>query len=44
MKKVNLAEKFSGFTSHWDPKIVGEANGHHVKLVKFQGPFEEHRP
>jgi len=43
MEKVNLAEKFSLFTSHWDPKIVGEVNGHHVKLVKFQGPFVWHR-
>src|SRR5215813_10510945 len=43
MKKVNLAEKFSLFTSHWDPKIVGAVNDHHVKLVKFQGPFVWHR-
>src|SRR5262245_62399422 len=42
-EKVNLAQKFSLFTSHWDPKIVGEVNGHHVKLVKFQGPFVWHR-
>jgi len=39
MDKINLSQKFSLFTSHWDPKIVGELNGHHVKLVKFQGPF-----
>ena len=39
MEKVNLAEKFSLFTSHWDPKIVGEVNGLHVKLGKFQGTF-----
>ena len=43
MDKVNLSQKFSLFTSHWDPKIVGEVNGHHVKLVKFQGPFVWHR-
>src|SRR5262245_12370003 len=43
MEEVNLAQKFSLFTSHWDPKIVGEVNGHHVKLVKFQGPFVWHR-
>ncbi|MFH1754344.1 MAG: cupin domain-containing protein [Candidatus Latescibacterota bacterium] len=40
--KVNLAEKLSCFTSHFDPKIVGEANGQHVKLVKFKGPFIWH--
>ena len=43
MDKVNLSQKFSLFTSHWDPKIVGELNGQHVKLVKFQGPFVWHR-
>src|SRR5215468_10972769 len=42
MTKVNLAEKLALFHSHWDPKIVGELNGQHVKLVKFQGPFVWH--
>jgi mannose-6-phosphate isomerase-like protein (cupin superfamily) len=42
MDKVNLAEKFACFTSHWDPKVVGELNGQHVKLVKFQGAFVWH--
>ena len=43
MDKVNVAEKFSRFATHWDPKIVGELNGQHVKLVKFQGPFVWHQ-
>jgi mannose-6-phosphate isomerase-like protein (cupin superfamily) len=42
MDKVNLQEKFSLFRDHWKPKIVGELNGQHVKLVKFVGPFEWH--
>jgi mannose-6-phosphate isomerase-like protein (cupin superfamily) len=42
MNKVNLAEKFSTFSEHWSPKIAGELNGQHVKLVKFQGPFTWH--
>jgi mannose-6-phosphate isomerase-like protein (cupin superfamily) len=42
MRKVNLAEKFSQFTDHWKPKIAGELNGQHVKLVKFQGEFDWH--
>jgi mannose-6-phosphate isomerase-like protein (cupin superfamily) len=41
--KINLAEKFALFASHWDPKIVGALNGQHVKLVKFKGPFEWHK-
>lgn len=42
MEKVNLAEKLSCFDDHWHPRIVGELNGQHVKLVKFQGPFVWH--
>jgi mannose-6-phosphate isomerase-like protein (cupin superfamily) len=42
MQKVNLAEKLALFSDHWNPKIVGELNGHHVKLVKFQGHFVWH--
>jgi mannose-6-phosphate isomerase-like protein (cupin superfamily) len=42
MHKVNLLEKFSLVTDHWTPKIVGELNGQHVKIVKFQGPFTWH--
>ena len=39
---VNLAQKFGQFSSHWQPKVVGELNGHHVKLAKFLGPFVWH--
>ena len=42
-ERVNLEEKLSLFTSRWDPKIVGELNGQHVKLVKFQGEFVWHK-
>lgn len=42
MNKVNLREKLSLFTDHWSPKIAGELNGQHVKLVKFQGEFVWH--
>jgi len=42
MEKVNLAEKFAQFSEYWQPKIVGELNGQHVKLSKFQGPFVWH--
>jgi len=43
MIKVNLREKFSQFDRQWDPKIVGELNGQHVKLVKIQGEFIWHQ-
>ncbi len=43
MHKVNLAQKLSLFTDHWSPKIVGELNGQHVKLVKLKGEFVWHQ-
>ncbi len=43
MNKVNLAEKFSQFTEHWTPKIVGELNGQHVKLARLKGEFVWHK-
>jgi mannose-6-phosphate isomerase-like protein (cupin superfamily) len=39
---VNLAEKFGLFSAHWQPKVVGELNGQHVKLVKLLGEFVWH--
>ena len=41
-EKVNLAEKLSLFDEHWSPKVVGELNGQHVKLVKLLGEFVWH--
>ena len=40
--KVDLAQKFSLFSEPWQPKIVGEVNGMHVKLARVQGEFEWH--
>ena len=40
--KVNLAEKLQQFTEHWSPRVVGELNGQHVKLVKVKGDFVWH--
>lgn len=42
MRKVNLAEKFDTFDDRWSPKIVGELNDFHVKLVKIEGEFVWH--
>ena len=43
MEKVNIPQKLSLFSEHWSPKIVGELNGQHVKLVKFKGEFVWHK-
>ncbi|HRY43141.1 MAG TPA: cupin domain-containing protein [Thermoanaerobaculia bacterium] len=42
MNVVNLKERLSRFATYWDPKIVGELNGQHVKLAKMKGPFVWH--
>ena len=42
MNKVSLAEKLSSFSERWSPRIVGELNGQHVKLVKLEGEFVWH--
>ncbi len=42
MDKVNIAQKLALIDAHWSPRIVGELNGQHVKLVKFQGAFVWH--
>ena len=42
MEKVNLAQKFSLFQDHWNPKIAGVLNDSYVKLVKLKGEFVWH--
>jgi len=41
--KVNIKEKLDQFSDYWNPRIVGELNGQHVKLVKFKGEFVWHQ-
>ena len=36
-------EKLSEIQDYWDPRIVGERNGQHVKLAKVRGEFVWHR-
>jgi len=43
IKKINISEKLSLFNDYWNPRIVGDLNGHHVKLVNFQGEFVWHK-
>ncbi len=42
LQKVNIEEKLSTFSDYFNPRIVGELNGQHVKLVKFKGEFIWH--
>ncbi|HEY0142507.1 MAG TPA: cupin domain-containing protein [Thermoanaerobaculia bacterium] len=43
MDKVNLTDKLALFHEHWQPRIVGQLNGQHVKLAKLQGEFIWHQ-
>jgi mannose-6-phosphate isomerase-like protein (cupin superfamily) len=40
--KTNLEDAFACFSDQWNPKIVGELNDSHVKLVKMPGEFVWH--
>lgn len=40
---VNVAEKLSLFDEHWSPRIAGQVNETHVKLVKLLGEFVWHK-
>lgn len=42
MEKINIEEKLSLFHDYFNPRIAGELNGQHVKLVKFKGEFIWH--
>jgi mannose-6-phosphate isomerase-like protein (cupin superfamily) len=43
IQKVNISEKLGLFKDHWNPRIIGELNGQHIKLAKFQGEFIWHK-
>jgi mannose-6-phosphate isomerase-like protein (cupin superfamily) len=42
MDTVSVHEKLGLIHDHWNPRIVADLNGQHVKLVKFQGEFVWH--
>ncbi|MFC5345648.1 cupin domain-containing protein [Brevundimonas staleyi] len=41
-ERVDLAEKFAGFSDHWRPRIAAQLNGQDVRIVKVQGVFPWH--
>jgi mannose-6-phosphate isomerase-like protein (cupin superfamily) len=42
MNKVSIENKLSQFNDYYNPRIVGELNGQHVKVVKLKGDFIWH--
>lgn len=43
IEKINIESRLDLFNDYFNPRIVGELNGQHVKLVKFQGEFVWHK-
>ncbi|HYG67119.1 MAG TPA: mannose-6-phosphate isomerase, partial [Anaeromyxobacteraceae bacterium] len=43
MEIVDVAAKLAKVHDHWNPRIVAELNGQHVKVVKLLGPFTWHQ-
>lgn len=39
---INLAEKLSQISTHWDPHVVADYNDNDIMVVKFQGEFPFH--
>ena len=42
MNAINLAAKLSTFSEHWQPRTVGQFNGHDLMVVKIKGEFVWH--
>jgi mannose-6-phosphate isomerase-like protein (cupin superfamily) len=43
MKAINLSDKLSSFTDYWQPRVVGQFNGHDLMVVKVKGEFVWHK-
>ena len=43
MNHVNLAAKLATFSDHWQPRTVGQFNGHDLMVVKALGEFVWHK-
>ena len=42
-ESVRISDKLAMIREYWDPKVIGELNGQHVKLAKVKGEFVWHR-
>jgi mannose-6-phosphate isomerase-like protein (cupin superfamily) len=43
LQSINFKEKFSHFSSQWQPKVIAEMNDYQFKLVRLQGEFVWHK-
>jgi mannose-6-phosphate isomerase-like protein (cupin superfamily) len=39
---INLADKLATFEGHWQPRTVGQFNGHDLMVVKVKGEYKWH--
>jgi mannose-6-phosphate isomerase-like protein (cupin superfamily) len=42
MSVINLADKLTSFDGLWQPRVVGQFNGHDLMVVKIKGEFVWH--
>ncbi len=42
MKTINIADKLSKVSTHWDPHVIADYNENDVMVVKFVGEFPFH--
>lgn len=43
MTAININEKLGSFEEHWQPRVIGEFNGHDLMVVKVKGEFVWHK-
>jgi len=43
MKAINLAQKLAQFSEYFQPRTVGQFNGHDLMVVKVKGEFVWHQ-
>jgi mannose-6-phosphate isomerase-like protein (cupin superfamily) len=43
MESINLSDKLATFSDYWQPRVVGEFNGHDLMVVKVKGEFVWHK-
>jgi len=40
---VNLAQKLATFAEHWQPRTIGQFNGHDLMVARVKGEFVWHK-
>ncbi len=42
METINVEKKFNLVQDYWNPRVIAELNGQHVKIAKVKGEFVWH--